>query len=306
MKGVSQLAMDDIADLRAGGLNPSDADVVRLNALALEITDGRETTACNAPRFALAGGVTFWEPTLAAWEWYERARALADGEDVELWMFAFACANGRDPALLRSLCGKEEIEKALGSFIGRIGATASEVARAVAFACGEAETPGPARTEVEKESAGEPPEASAVIERLLVDAVATIPGLPPSEALAQTPSRLRAMIRAVHAAAGLPASRASRIGYARYLAALSETRERLALAGARPVKVVKGGLPPLRPDVDVLEPARPVQDQADAPAHDAERRNHDEVAEELLQRPEAAAPAVSVVSVVGPTHGEGV
>ena len=63
---ISQLAKDDLDDLRAEGLTPSDEDVIRLHALAARISDGPETTAYNVPRFAVAGGVVFWEPTMAA------------------------------------------------------------------------------------------------------------------------------------------------------------------------------------------------------------------------------------------------
>ena len=56
---ISQLAKDDLDDLRAEGLTPSDEDIIRLHALGRRVSDGQETTAYNAPRFAIAGGVVF-------------------------------------------------------------------------------------------------------------------------------------------------------------------------------------------------------------------------------------------------------
>ena len=75
---ISQLAKDDLDDLRAEGLTPSDEDVIRLHALAARISDGPETTAYNVPRFAVSGGVVFWEPTMAAHFWYAYAKRYAD------------------------------------------------------------------------------------------------------------------------------------------------------------------------------------------------------------------------------------
>ena len=71
---TSELAKDDLEDLRAEGLTPTDDDIIRLHALALEITNGSETTAANTPRWATAGGVVFWEPTMAARFWYGYAK----------------------------------------------------------------------------------------------------------------------------------------------------------------------------------------------------------------------------------------
>ena len=81
----SQLAKEDLDDLRAEGLNPTDEDVIRLHALAARITDGPETTAYNAPRFATAGGVVFFEPTMASFFWYSYAKRFADDQPTEDW-----------------------------------------------------------------------------------------------------------------------------------------------------------------------------------------------------------------------------
>ena len=229
---VSQLASEDLQDLRDEGLIPSDEDVIRLHSLALQISDGPETTAYNAPRFSIAGGVVFWEPTMAALMWYGYAKRFAEDTPTADWLFAFACAKGREHGYLRALHDPEEIQRALGQFLGSITATKAEVDNAVyyvAVGIGTAEAE-PTDMEKERDKGKTPTERErqnyARIEKLLDDAAAAT-GLTLDDLFISTPSRLRRMIDAAHIQAGMEMTKTSAKAHAEYLATLAAIRKRL-------------------------------------------------------------------------------
>lgn len=228
----SQLAKEDLDDLRAEGLKPTDEDIIRLHALAVRITDGPETTAYNHPRFAIAGGVVFWEPTMAALFWYAYAKRYADDADTEDWLFAFACANGRERRYLDELRDPEEIQCALGHFIASVTATKTEVINAVYYASVGIDEVKPEKTELAKErerketpSDRERRNYAALEEKLAQAAVST--GLTFDDIMCQTPSRLRGMIYEAHVQAGMELTKASAAAHADYLATLNAITNRL-------------------------------------------------------------------------------
>lgn len=230
---TSDLAAGDLEDLRAEGLTPTDDDVIRLHALALKISDGPETTAFNTPRWGTAGGVVFWEPTMAARFWYGYAKQFADDQDTEDWLFAFACAKGRDRNFLDTLHDPEEIECALGCFISSITATKEEVERAVYYATmGEGEVVAE-KTELQKQHDAEEEKRTdkeqrnfASLESILAKAAAAT-GLTFDDLMTQTPSRLRGMIYAAHVQAGMTMTKTSAKAHAEYLATLDAISKRL-------------------------------------------------------------------------------
>lgn len=241
---ISQLAKEDLDDLRAEGLTPSDEDVIRLHALAARISDGQETTAYNAPRFAVAGGKVFWEPTMAALFWYAYAKRYAADEDTEDWFFAFACAHGRERGYLDGLRDPEEIQCALGCFIGSCTATKAEVVNAVYFASVGIEEVKAEKTDIAKarEKSQTPDERerrnfAALEETLSQAAVAT--GLTFDDLMCQTPSRLRGMIYAAHVQAGMELTKSSAKAHADYLATLNAITKRL-----RDEKAARDAAPP--------------------------------------------------------------
>lgn len=228
---ISQLAKEDLEDLRAEGLTPTDEDVIRLHALALKITDGPEATAYNAPRFAIAGGVVFWEPTMAAHFWYAYAKRYADDEPTEDWMFAFACAHGRERGYLDGLRDPEEIQGALGHFIASVTATKAEVENAVYYAAvGHGVKPEKTELAKRRERDTTPDERErrnfAALEETLAQAAAAT-GLTFDDLMCQTPSRLRGMIYAAHVQAGMQLTKTSAKAHAEYLATLNAITKRL-------------------------------------------------------------------------------
>lgn len=232
MSVTSSLAAEDLQDLREEGLTPTDEDVIRLHALALKISDGPETTAYNAPRFAIAGGVVFWEPTMAAFYWYAYAKRFADDEPTEDWLFAFACAHGRERGYLDNLHDPEEIQAALGQFIGSVTATKAEVDNAVYFAAVgiNAVKPEPTGLMKQREKDETPDRREmrnfATMEDRLASAAAAT-GLTFDDLMCQTPSRLCAMIYAAHVQAGMELTKTTAKAHADYLATLKAIAERL-------------------------------------------------------------------------------
>ena len=228
---ISQLAKEDLEDLRGEGLTPTDEDVIRLHALALKITDGPEATAYNAPRFAIAGGVVFWEPTMAAFYWYGYAKRYADDEPTADWLFAFALAHGRERGYLDGLRDPEEIQCALGHFIASVTATKAEVENAVYYAAvGQGVKPEKTELAKRRERAETPDERErrnfAALEEKLAEAAAAT-GLTFDDLMCQTPSRLSGMIYAAHVQAGMKLAKTSAKAHADYLATLNAITKRL-------------------------------------------------------------------------------
>lgn len=230
---TSDLAAGDLEDLRAEGLTPTDDDVIRLHALALKISDGPETTAFNTPRWGTAGGVVFWEPTMAARFWYGYAKQFAADAETEDLFFAFACAKGRERGYLDSLRDADEIEKEVRKFAESFAGTPKEMERAVYYATVGVAEAEPEKTELQKkrESADESridreQRNFAALEGILARAAAAT-GLTFDDIMVQTPSRLRGMIYAAHVQAGMEMTKTSAKAHAEYLATLDAISKRL-------------------------------------------------------------------------------
>ena len=81
---ISETAMEDIAKLRADGIEVPPREVVRLNALGLILERGADSPECYAaPRVAFVRGVTFNEPTLGAEMWMRQAQDAFNIDDTE-------------------------------------------------------------------------------------------------------------------------------------------------------------------------------------------------------------------------------
>lgn len=230
---TSDLAREDLEDLRAEGLTPTDEDVIRLHALALKISDGPETTAFNAPRWATAGGVVFWEPTMAARYWYGYAKQFAADAETEDVFFAFACAKGRERGYLDALRDREAIERAVRGFAESFTGTPQEMERAVYYAAVGVDEAEPEKTGIQKQREAEEAKWTdreqrnfANLEEILARAAAAT-GLTFDDIMVQTPSRLRGMIYAAHVQAGMQMTKVSAKAHADYLATLDAIAKRL-------------------------------------------------------------------------------
>lgn len=84
---ISKMAMADIAQLRADGIDVPPREVVRLNALGLRVERGTDSAELfEAPRVAFVGDAVLREPTLGADMWLRQALDAFDGDDEETYL----------------------------------------------------------------------------------------------------------------------------------------------------------------------------------------------------------------------------
>ena len=218
--------------LRAEGLQPTLDDFDRLNQLALRLEDGAETTPANHPRIGWAGDVPFHEPTAAALMWLQDYASRLDGDDARQSAFYFACAHATDPSAFDGLETPQDIRRAVKKWLRRTPCTVREMARACHYAAWGYDDAVPAEAELAKknrEKSGKDRAARNMdrLERLAVSA-ASLTGLAYSELLAQTPSRLNAMVVAVQIEGGACLKPDVAKMQVQYAVTLNEIRERLA------------------------------------------------------------------------------
>lgn len=229
---TSELAKEDLNDLRAEGLQPTDEDVIRLHALACRLSDGAETTAACAPRVAFAGGVVFHEPTIAAWQWFENAKDYARAKSEEDWYFAFACANGRRTWYLQNLIEEKDVNRAVVAWLKTVAATKDEVSRAVYYVTTGLNDITPEKTDLKKKTEADKAQGDrerenyAEVERVLREAAAST-SLTLGEIMSEPISRLQGMIYEANIKAGFEMSRKTAKAHAEYLATLKAIKARL-------------------------------------------------------------------------------
>lgn len=228
---VAELAREDFEDMQAEGLRPTLDDFDQLNQLALRLEDGAETTPANHPRVGWAGDTPFHEPTAAALMWLQDYASRLDGDDARQAAFYFACAHATRPDIFKGLEAPKDIRRALREWLREIPCTVREMARACHFAAwGFADAvsaePEMAKTHREKSKMDGRIEKMERLERIMSQAAA-LTGISYSELLAQTPSRLNAMIVAVQIEGGACLKPDIAKMQVRYSATLKEIRERL-------------------------------------------------------------------------------
>ena len=147
---ISKMAMDDIAQLRADGIDVPPREVVRLNALGLKGERGADCAeVCAAPRIAFVGDVVLHEPTIGGEMWLGRALDAFNGDDAQtyfalrLMMCVIPWAELPDPTSRRAVVkAAKRVQKSLA------GATDRQVLAALEWCIGgnspeTGETPPP-------------------------------------------------------------------------------------------------------------------------------------------------------------------
>ena len=229
---VAELARGDFEDLQADGLKPTLEDFDRLNQLALRLEDGAETTPANHPRIGWAGDVPFHEPTAAALMWLQdfAGRVPCDDETQQAFFF-FACAHATDPSAFAGLETPEQIERAVKGWLRTVPCTVREMARACHYAAWGFEDAVPALSPMKLEHLRRTGKTAAIanlerLERVTMQAAATT-GLSYLDLMAQTPSRLNALVVAAQVEAGATVSRDMAKLQVDYTSTLNEIRQRL-------------------------------------------------------------------------------
>ena len=93
---LSELALAEIDNLRADGIDLTPAEIIEINALgwAVETPETRRLLARGAP--VEIGGIYLWPMSLYAQEWFNRVGCQLDGNKQQAYALAYAMAHGRD------------------------------------------------------------------------------------------------------------------------------------------------------------------------------------------------------------------
>lgn len=118
---VSKTAQADIEEMWEAGLKPTFADIIRLNALAIEVERVKAGfSLAELPRVAFLGNVAFREPTVGSEMWLAAASRLFDADEPETFIILRAFSLSRpqgelpDPADENAvLAGVAEFKDAL-------------------------------------------------------------------------------------------------------------------------------------------------------------------------------------------------
>ena len=80
---VSKTAQADVEDMWDEGLKPTFNDIIRLNALALEVERVQAGFSLSElPRVAILGNVVFHEPTIGSEIWIASSSKMFDTDDL--------------------------------------------------------------------------------------------------------------------------------------------------------------------------------------------------------------------------------
>ncbi len=238
---VARLAKDDFEDMRAEGLEPTLEDFDRLNQLALRLERGAETTAATHPRTGWAGDVPFHEPTVAAIMWLnDYASRLAGDDDAAEAAYWFALAHATRPDVFKGLEAPGDIRAAVAKWLKSLPCTVAEIDRACRYAAfGLDDTPEPWPGPARRSNRTAAEENAERLERLMAEAAASA-GTGYLELMAETPSRLNALVLAAQVEAGAEFAPDVSRAQADYQLALSAIRKRLAAERAATSKEPQG------------------------------------------------------------------
>lgn len=130
----AELARRDLERLRVAGKTPTDAQVVRLNDLAVQLERGKDTTAVNHPRVAFAGNAVLHEPTVGMLEWWwQFGHDAAMTLKGKLRTYYFALAHARTLEILSTLQTNVDIRRAVKAWSRGVAATDEELFRAMLY-----------------------------------------------------------------------------------------------------------------------------------------------------------------------------
>ena len=114
------------------GCEPTDAEIVELNDLALRIERGKFTTPINHPRIGFANDVVIHEPTIGAMEWWNDY-----GKDTfitykwRLYCYFFCLHHSRNLDVLDKLHDYKSIREAVRKWVKTLNCTDVELWRAL-------------------------------------------------------------------------------------------------------------------------------------------------------------------------------
>lgn len=222
----AKLARTDLVRLRAAGFRPTDAEVVRLNDLAVRIERGKNTTVANMPRVAEAGNIYLHEPTIGALEWWHNfGRDAAWSSRGKLECYYWMLANADNPDAFEGLEKPRDIRRVVRKWRCTVFATESQLWRALMWVktgeAGDAEEVTPAALESTVED-------DATMDRLYASVIAAAGALSmrPSELRTETVDTLTALLIAANLHAQHPIKMSIAKDYIAYKKCLRSIEER--------------------------------------------------------------------------------
>ena len=114
---ISEMAVEDLEDMREQGLDPTPADVVRLNAIGLMVERSSDcATLYTLPRVAYLGKLTFREPTIGHGIFIDAVLTFCDGDDLATRVAVDAFALSRQISALPDITDRDAVVKMIDSF----------------------------------------------------------------------------------------------------------------------------------------------------------------------------------------------
>lgn len=133
---ISETAKCDVEDLWEAGLEPTFRDIIRLNAVALQVEQARSSFAVSIlPRVSFLGDVVFREPTVGHEIWLAQASRLFDGDDDETYLMLRAYSLSMPQDDLPDPYSKDKILDGVQGFRNKLAfATVRQMCAAMGYA----------------------------------------------------------------------------------------------------------------------------------------------------------------------------
>lgn len=133
---LSKTAQADVEDMWENGLKPTFADIIRLNALALEVERKKGKFALSKlPRVAFLGDVSFREPTIGSEVWFASASRLFNTEEFESFVLLRAFSLSMSQDKLPDPIDEQAVINAIQDFkVSLAFATLSQILAAIGYA----------------------------------------------------------------------------------------------------------------------------------------------------------------------------
>lgn len=233
---ISQTAMESLEELRAAGLTPTDADVVRLNALGLKLEAANKKHVVDAndylPRVAqISPTLSFRQPTIGHEVWLDKVSRFISHGDYQTALAVKAFAISRRPSELPDGDSPASVTAAVAAFCEECrDLTSDQIYAAVDYAFfGASPTLGenPPREPREPDGSEYEDWKSCVAVGVLHEGAVMLHGCTQAELEAMTRQQVEEMIRRAWLFRGLSLPDDVRNAQGDYYATLHEIRERL-------------------------------------------------------------------------------
>lgn len=137
---ISQTALETLEDLRAEGLSPSDADVIRLNALGLKLEARQKKNPLDSTEYlprvaAISKTVSFRQPTIGHEIWLDKIERVILRGDYQTALAVKAFALSRPSAALPDPDDPKSVAAAVSAYAEELSEfTTNQIHAAIDYA----------------------------------------------------------------------------------------------------------------------------------------------------------------------------